>query len=123
MLNEEQCRAAPKGQRKHGPCNVTACQQPGAIYWNTSTLAWYCRKCALAINAVPMSTPPLCVHMNSLPHETPGHQQQVGEDEIARIIHNNYWADDYDSAPEIEREAAKQQARVLLSRFNISSRG
>lgn len=58
-----------KGQRKHGPCNVTSCQQPGATHWNTSTLAWYCQKCATAINAVPMSTPPLCVHMNSLPPE------------------------------------------------------
>lgn len=56
-----------KGTTQGGACNVTACQKPGAEYWNTSTRAWYCEKCARAINAVPMSTPPLCVHATSLP--------------------------------------------------------
>jgi len=35
---------------KGGNCNRTACQKPGARYFNKSTLAYYCRECAEAIN-------------------------------------------------------------------------
>lgn len=31
-------------------CNRTACQKPGAAWWNTSTRAYYCADCAKAIN-------------------------------------------------------------------------
>lgn len=30
----------------NGRCNRTACQQPGATYFNTSTRAYYCEPCA-----------------------------------------------------------------------------
>lgn len=33
-------------------CNVTACQKPeSAQYYNTVMRAWYCRECALKIEA------------------------------------------------------------------------
>jgi len=35
---------------KGGNCNRTACQKPGARYFNKSTRAYYCRECAEAIN-------------------------------------------------------------------------
>ena len=57
----------PKGQYFNGSCNVTACQKPGAQYWNTSTRAFYCAKCAKQINEVLMSTPDLCVHPYNMP--------------------------------------------------------
>ncbi len=31
-------------------CNRTACQKPGATWWNPSTLAYYCQSCAIKIN-------------------------------------------------------------------------
>jgi hypothetical protein len=31
-------------------CNRTACQQEGAVYYNKSTMAYYCRPCADQIN-------------------------------------------------------------------------
>lgn len=42
-------KAKLKGQRD-GNCNVTACQKPGATWWNTSTRAYYCPHCASEIN-------------------------------------------------------------------------
>ncbi len=30
----------------NGSCNRTACQQPGATFFNTSTRAYYCGPCA-----------------------------------------------------------------------------
>lgn len=35
---------------KNGNCNRTACQQPSADFYNHSTRAWYCGKCANMIN-------------------------------------------------------------------------
>lgn len=35
---------------KNGSCNRTACQKPGATYFNKSTKAYYCEDCARAIN-------------------------------------------------------------------------
>lgn len=35
---------------KHGNCNRSACQKPGATWYNHSTQAWYCLKCAGQIN-------------------------------------------------------------------------
>jgi hypothetical protein len=37
---------------KNGNCNVTACQAPGAIYFNHSTRKYYCPNCAGRINRV-----------------------------------------------------------------------
>lgn len=34
----------------NGKCNRTACQKPGAIYFNHSTRAYYCEECAEMIN-------------------------------------------------------------------------
>lgn len=45
----EKNRAALKG-KQNGNCNVTACQRPGATWWNTSTRAYYCANCASEIN-------------------------------------------------------------------------
>ncbi len=39
----------PKG-KKGGKCNVTACQKPGANYYNKSTQKYYCADCAEEIN-------------------------------------------------------------------------
>jgi hypothetical protein len=35
---------------KGGSCNITACQQPGANYYNKSTKRYYCAHCAKEIN-------------------------------------------------------------------------
>lgn len=40
----------PDKGKKGGRCNVTACQEPGAWYFNKSTRAYYCRDCANEIN-------------------------------------------------------------------------
>lgn len=32
-----------------GNCNRTACQQPGAVWYNESTHFYYCRNCAITI--------------------------------------------------------------------------
>lgn len=34
----------------NGNCNREACQRPGATWFNTSTRAYYCRRCARDIN-------------------------------------------------------------------------
>lgn len=47
--NEEKRRAELKG-KDGGNCNVTACQKPGATWWNISTRAYYCPRCADEIN-------------------------------------------------------------------------
>lgn len=33
-----------------GACNRTACQKPGALYFNSSTRKYYCFDCATLIN-------------------------------------------------------------------------
>lgn len=40
---------ADKGE-KNGSCNLTACQRPGANYFNKSTRKYYCAACAREIN-------------------------------------------------------------------------
>lgn len=35
---------------KNGNCNRTACQKPGAVYYNHSTEKYYCAECATMIN-------------------------------------------------------------------------
>ena len=35
---------------KGGNCNVTACQKPGALFFNKSTKKYYCKDCATEIN-------------------------------------------------------------------------
>ncbi len=41
--------AALKGTYQ-GNCNRTACQSPGAVWWNRGSYSWYCRECALMLN-------------------------------------------------------------------------
>lgn len=38
-----------KGE-KGGNCNRTACQSPGAYWYNHSTLKYYCERCARMLN-------------------------------------------------------------------------
>lgn len=40
----------PDKGRFGGSCNRTACQAPGATWWNFGTQAYYCQACALMIN-------------------------------------------------------------------------
>ena len=40
----------PDKGEQNGFCNRTACQKPGAIFYNHSTQKWYCLKCARMIN-------------------------------------------------------------------------
>lgn len=42
-----------KGKRL-GSCNVTACQRPGAYWYNKVMNAWYCTSCAREINYRPL---------------------------------------------------------------------
>lgn len=49
LEQERRQRIALKG-KKDGNCNVTACQKPGATWWNASTRAYYCPHCAAEIN-------------------------------------------------------------------------
>ncbi len=52
LVREEasaKAKATLKG-KQDGNCNVTACQKPGATWWNTSTRAYYCLSCARDIN-------------------------------------------------------------------------
>ena len=37
--------------KQGGNCNRTACQGPNAVYFNHSTRAYYCKKCAHWLNA------------------------------------------------------------------------
>lgn len=67
----------PDKGKKGGRCNVTACQEPGAWYFNKSTSAYYCRSCARDINRANRSdcmalygTPLLC----ELDEEDRGHE-------------------------------------------------
>jgi len=39
----------PDKGKLRGSCNRTACQRPGAAWFNTSTRAYYCQPCALDI--------------------------------------------------------------------------
>lgn len=38
-----------------GSCNRTACQRPGADWFNHSTQAYYCRRCADWLNTDPVN--------------------------------------------------------------------
>lgn len=40
----------PNKGLKGGSCNRTACQAPGAVYFNFSTEKYYCRRCAEDLN-------------------------------------------------------------------------
>jgi hypothetical protein len=53
---------------KGGNCNRRDCQKPGAVYYNQSTRAYYCRECAIKINRLNredalrlFGSPDLCV--------------------------------------------------------------
>lgn len=35
---------------KNGSCNRSVCLAPGALYYNSSTRAYYCKECAYQIN-------------------------------------------------------------------------
>ena len=49
--NVEKARKAKLKGKKNGNCNVTACQRPGATWWNVGTRAYYCEHCAKRINS------------------------------------------------------------------------
>lgn len=38
--------------KKGGHCNLTACQKPGAYYYNHGSMAYYCESCAHMLNRV-----------------------------------------------------------------------
>lgn len=44
-----------KGKRL-GSCNRTACQGPGAFWYNRNMRSWYCTDCAHALNQVPLES-------------------------------------------------------------------
>lgn len=44
-MTSEQINKSDKGQL-NGSCNRTACQAPHALWFNTSTRAYYCAQCA-----------------------------------------------------------------------------
>jgi hypothetical protein len=50
MYNYEPPKLHKDKGKKAGRCNVTACQEPGAYYFNKSTRAYYCEDCAKEIN-------------------------------------------------------------------------
>ncbi len=50
-------------------CNRTSCKKEGATWWNISTRAWYCQKCAEDINEG--KYPWVCVPLTSLPPMPP----------------------------------------------------
>lgn len=61
-LREGKTKPAPKRQGTdsslhpqkglfNGRCNITACQGPGAVFYNTGTDAYYCPECAADIHA------------------------------------------------------------------------
>jgi hypothetical protein len=41
-------------------CNITHCQQAGAVYYNRAMCAYYCSRCAHRINECPVEGGPLC---------------------------------------------------------------
>ena len=53
VKKEEENLPDPKLKGKYlGNCNRTACQKPGAVFYNHSTREHYCPKCARLINDV-----------------------------------------------------------------------
>lgn len=50
MLTERPVTLKPDKGLKNGSCNLTACQKPGARYYNKSTRKYYCADCAREIN-------------------------------------------------------------------------
>lgn len=40
----------PKKGTRNGNCNRTACQKPGAFWWNRGSHSWYCTDCALMLS-------------------------------------------------------------------------
>jgi hypothetical protein len=53
----------PTKGKQMGECNRTACQHAPALFWNRSTLAYYCASCARKINEAntgELGTAPLC---------------------------------------------------------------
>lgn len=49
VVHQEASREALKGTYL-GNCNRTACQAPGAVWWNFGSRSWYCRDCAILLN-------------------------------------------------------------------------
>jgi hypothetical protein len=55
-LDEQQRMDGERDKMPPGPpdwfqvCNRTVCNQRGADWWNPSTRAWYCGRCARLIN-------------------------------------------------------------------------
>ncbi len=69
-MNDEN---TPLKGKKHGNCNITACQKPNsAVWYNHGTSKWYCEECAKWLNedrfnkadAMRMFGHDLCTHMD-----------------------------------------------------------
>ncbi len=76
-------------------CNRSACRAEGATNWNTSTRAYYCDKCAKAINEGAGSHiigVPLCVPLTSMPLPTvqsaPYHKEHATKRESGAGLNN-----------------------------------
>jgi hypothetical protein len=62
IAHTEPEKKADKG-KKAGSCNRTACQRPGAVWWNRGSYAFYCGDCAHMLNRANRDFPDgdLCV--------------------------------------------------------------
>lgn len=100
-----------KQEKPSEKCNRTACKQPHEGFWNPSTRAYYCQKCANAINEG-MTYPLLVIHPNNMPDTI---AQSVDDAEVADI--------DYDGSPitwkqlaeryKLEWDAAEQEIKII----------
>ena len=73
-------------------CNRSACRAEGATYWNTSTRAYYCEKCANSINdhaGTKITGVPLCIPLTSMPLPwvlgAPYHKEHMKEQESVNL--------------------------------------
>lgn len=70
-----------KGQVYGGECNITRCDNDGAVFWNLGTYGLYCPACAAGINWKPGRFK-LCIIVNEKP--------ALGEMEQLRRDHGYY---------------------------------
>ncbi len=69
----------------NGPCNRTACQKPGATWWNISTRAYYCPSCAHILNRE--NGEGLCVpHVATLAAPASSPQPEAGGEALTERI-------------------------------------
>jgi hypothetical protein len=94
---------APRSELKKGVmgglCNRTACQAPGAVYFNRSTLRYYCEACAELLNrenadeAQRLFGGPLCVFDPPAPSLASGATPDVLTPEYVVEVRNRLTAD------------------------------